>query len=155
MTFSITLLACDISAIVRLLAHILGSPFFGIGTWMDSFHCFGQILFIQICWHIAVNTFIASSSTSFNSSMGIPSDPDYFPLDSAFKAFLTSPSNIVASSSHSFLSYMGIGQIRMLIWRKQLTEFYVVLAVILINDTYVANLYEWSSLIRIFLCQNV
>ena len=34
-------------------------------------------------------------------------------------------------------------------------EFYVVLAVILINDTYVANLYKWSSLIRIILCQNV
>ena len=29
------------------------------------------------------------------------------------------------------------------------------LAVILINDTYVANLYKWSSLIRIMLCQNV
>ena len=38
---------------------------------------------------------------------------------------------------------------------KQLTEFDVVLAVILINDTYVANLYKWSSLIRIILCQNV
>ena len=73
---------------------------------MDSFHCFGQILFIQICWHIAVNTFIASSSTSFNSSMGIPSDPGDFPLYSAFKAFLTSSSNIVASSSHSFVSYI-------------------------------------------------
>ena len=34
-------------------------------------------------------------------------------------------------------------------------EFDVVLAVILINDTYVANLYKWSSLIRIILCQNV
>ena len=56
---------------------------------MDSFHCFGQILFIHLCWHIAVNTFIASSSTSFNSSMGIPSDPGDFPLDRAFKAFLT------------------------------------------------------------------
>ena len=71
---------------------------------MDSFHCFGQILFIHICWHIAVNTFIASSSTSFNSSMGIPSDPGDFPLDRAFKAFLTSSSNIVASSSHYFVS---------------------------------------------------
>ena len=29
-------------------------------------------------------------------------------------------------------------------------RFHVVLAVILINDTYVANLYHWSSLIRIF-----
>ena len=38
---------------------------------------------------------------------------------------------------------------------KQLTEFDVVLAVILINDTFVANLYKWSSLIRIIVCQNV
>ena len=55
---------------------------------------------------------------------------------------------------------MCIGQIRRHIgdanfgW-KQLTEFCVVLAVILINDTYVANLYKWSSLIRIILCHNV
>ena len=34
--------------------------------------------------------------------MGIPSDPGDFPFDSAFKAFLSSSSNIVASSSHSF-----------------------------------------------------
>ena len=44
-------------------------------------------------------------STSFNSSMGIPSDPGDFQLDSASKAFPTSSSNIVASSSHSFVSY--------------------------------------------------
>ena len=50
---------------------------------------------------------------------------------------------------------MGIGQIRRHIGWKQSTEFYVVLAVILISDTYVANLYKWSSLIRIILCQNV
>ena len=37
-------------------------------------------------------------------------------------------------------SNMGIGQIRRHIGGKQLTECYVVLAVILINDTYVANL---------------
>ena len=108
MTFSITLLACDFRAIVRLFEYILGSPFFGIGTYMDSFHCFGQILFIQICWHIAVNIIIASSSTSFNSYMGIPSDPGDFPLYIAFKTFLTSSSNIVASSSHSFVSYIVV-----------------------------------------------
>ena len=89
MTFGITLLACYIRAVVRLFEHILESPFFGIGTQIDYFHCFGQILFIQMCWHTAVNTFIASSSTSVNSYMGIPSDPSDFPLDSVFKAFLT------------------------------------------------------------------
>ena len=105
MTFSITLLAVDIMAIVRLFEHYSGVPFFGIGTWTDSFHCFGQILFIQMCWHIAVNTFIASSSTSFNSSMGIPSDPRDFPLDGTLKAFLTYFSNIDTPSSHCFISY--------------------------------------------------
>ena len=52
------------------------------------------------------------------------------------------PRHIKKSKQH-----LSIGQIR--------TELYVVLAVILINDTYVANLYKWSSLIRIILCQNV
>ena len=33
---------------------------------------------------------------------------------------------------------------------EKITELYVVLAVILINDAYVANPYQWSSLIRIF-----
>ena len=50
---------------------------------------------------------------------------------------------------------MGIGQIRRHIGDanlagNKLTECYVVLAVILINDTYVANPYQWPSLIRIF-----
>ena len=57
---------------------------------------------------IAVNTFIVVSSTPFNSYMGIPSDPVDFPFDSAFKAFLTSSCNIVASSSHSFVSYIVV-----------------------------------------------
>ena len=47
---------------------------------------------------------------------------------------------------------MGIGQIRrhigMQIWRETINRI-LCLAVILINDTYVANLYQWSSLIRI------
>ena len=34
-------------------------------------------------------------------------------------------------------------------------ELCVILAVILINDTFVANLYKWSILIRICVCQNV
>ena len=61
-----------------------------------------------MCWHIAVNTFIASSSTSFNSSKDIPSEPGDFPFDSAFNVFLTSSSNSVASSSHSFVSYIVV-----------------------------------------------
>ena len=49
---------------------------------------------------------------------------------------------------------MGNGQIRRHIGDAnltggKLTEFSVVLAVTLINDIYVANIYQWSSLIRI------
>ena len=38
----------------------------------------------------------------------------------------------------------------MLIWRETINGILCCLAVILINDTYVANQYKWSSLIRIF-----
>ena len=57
----------------------------------------------------------------------------------------------------SYLKYMGIGQIRRHIGTcefgiNQLTELYVALAVILINDIYVANPYSLNSY---FVCQNV
>ena len=106
MTFSITLLACDIRVII--VEHILESPFLVLVHRLLPL--FWPYHFIQMCWHIAVNTFIASSSTSFNSSMGRPikSEPCDFPFDIAFKAFLTSSSNTVAYSSHSYVSYIVV-----------------------------------------------
>ena len=69
MTFSITLLACDIRAIVRLFEHILETPFLVLVYRLTPSIVMARPCFVQICWHTAVNTFIASSYTSFNSFM--------------------------------------------------------------------------------------
>ena len=58
---SITLLACEMSAIVQQFEHSLGLPFFGIGMKTDLFQCCGDCWVFQICWHIECSTFTASS----------------------------------------------------------------------------------------------
>ena len=56
-TLSITLLACETSAIVRSFEHSLALPFFGIGMKTDLFQSCGHCWFFQICWHIERSTF--------------------------------------------------------------------------------------------------
>ena len=61
---SITLLACEMSAIVQQFEHSLALPFFGIGMKTDLFQsCSLDWKFenFQICWHIACSTFTATS----------------------------------------------------------------------------------------------
>ena len=72
---SITLLACEMSAIVRSFEHSLALPFFGIGMKSDLFQSCGHCWVFQICWHIECSTFTASSFRIWNSSTGIPSPP--------------------------------------------------------------------------------
>ena len=72
---SITLLACEMSAIVRYLEHSLALPFFGIGVKTDLFQSCGHYWVFQICWHIECSTFTASSFRIWKSSAGIPSPP--------------------------------------------------------------------------------
>ena len=72
---SITLLACEMSAIVRSLEHSLALPFFRIGMKTDLFQSCGYCWVFQICCHIECSTFTASSSRIWNSSIGIPSPP--------------------------------------------------------------------------------
>ena len=72
---SITLLACEMSAIVRWFQHSLALPFFGIGMKTDLFQSYGHCWVFQICWHIECSTFTASSFKIWNSSAGIPSPP--------------------------------------------------------------------------------
>ena len=69
---SITLLVCDMSAIVWLFEHSLGLPFFGIGMKTDLFQSCGHCWVFQICWHIEYSTFTASSYRIWNNSTGIP-----------------------------------------------------------------------------------
>ena len=72
---SITLLACEMSAVVQYFEHSLALPFLGIGMKSDVFQCYGHCWVFQICWYIECNTFTASSFTIWNNSTGIPSHP--------------------------------------------------------------------------------
>ena len=74
-TLSITLLVCEMSAIVWQFEHSLALPFFGIGMKTDLFQSCGHCWVFQICWHVESSTFTASSFRILNSSTGIPSPP--------------------------------------------------------------------------------
>ena len=63
---SITLLACEMGAIVRWFEHSLALPFFGIGMKTDLFQSCGHLWVFQICWHIECSTFTASSFRIWN-----------------------------------------------------------------------------------------
>ena len=51
---SITLLACEMSTIVRQFEHSLALPFFGIGMKTDLFQSYGYCWVLQICWRTGV-----------------------------------------------------------------------------------------------------
>ena len=69
---SITLLACEMSAIMWKFKHSLALPFFGIGMKTDLLWSCGHCWVFQICWHIECSTLTASSFRIWNSSAGIP-----------------------------------------------------------------------------------
>ena len=72
---SITLLACEMSAVVWQFKHSLALPLFGIGMKTDLFQSCGHCWVFQICWHIGWSTLTASSFRIWNNSAGIPSPP--------------------------------------------------------------------------------
>ena len=67
---NITLLVCEMSAIVWYFEHSLALPFFGIGMKTDHFQSCGYCGVFQICWHTECSTFTASSFRIWNSSTG-------------------------------------------------------------------------------------
>ena len=87
---SITLLACEMSAIVRQFEHSLGLSFLGTGMKADLFKSCGHCWVFQICWHIECSTFTASSFKIWNSLTGIPSPPWALFVVMLSKARLTS-----------------------------------------------------------------
>ena len=87
---SITLLACEMSAIVQSFRHSLALPFFGIGMKADLFQSCGHCWVSQICWHSEYSTFTASSFRIWNNSAGIPSPPLALFIVMLSKAHLTS-----------------------------------------------------------------
>ena len=72
---SITLLACEMSAIVQYFEYSLALPFLGIRIKTDLFQSCGHCWVFQICWYIECNALATSSFRSSNSSAGIPSTP--------------------------------------------------------------------------------
>jgi len=72
---SITLLMCEMSAIVQYFEHSLALPFFGTGMKTDLLQSCGHCWVFQICWHIECSILTASSFRTWNSSAGIPSPP--------------------------------------------------------------------------------
>ena len=67
---SMTLLAWEMSAIVRWLAHSLALPFLGIGIRIDLFQSCGHFWVFQIYWHKECKTLMASSFRDLNNSTG-------------------------------------------------------------------------------------
>ena len=55
---SITLLMCEMSAIMWQFKHSLALPFFGIGMKTDRFQSCGHCWVFKICWHIECSTYL-------------------------------------------------------------------------------------------------
>ena len=87
---SITLLACEMNAIVQHFEHSLALPFFGTGMKTDLW----PLLSFPNCWHIECSTLTASSLRILNSSTWIPSPPLALFTMMLFKAHLTSHSRM-------------------------------------------------------------
>ena len=95
--WKITLLACEMSAIVWQFELSLALPFFGIGMKTGLFQSCGHCWLFQICWHIECSTFTVSSFRIWNSSMGIPSPPLVLFIAMLPKAHLISYSRMSGS----------------------------------------------------------
>ena len=67
---SITLVACEMSAIVWSFEHSLALSF---GMKADLFKCWGHCWVFQVCWNIECSTYTASSLNIWNRSTGTPS----------------------------------------------------------------------------------
>ena len=94
---NITLLACEMSAIVWYFEHSLALPFFVIEMKTDLFQSCGHCWVFQISWHIECSTLTASSFRIWNSSSGIPSPPLALFVVTFPKAHLTSHSRMSGS----------------------------------------------------------
>ena len=94
---NITLLACEMRAIVRQFEHFWVLPSFGIGMKTDLFQSCGHYWVFQIYWCIEYSAFTASSFRIWNSSTGIPSPPLALFIVMLHKDNLTSHSRMSGS----------------------------------------------------------
>ena len=72
---SITLLVCEMTAIVWYFENSLALPFFGTEMKTDLSHSFGHCCVFKICWHIEGSIFTPSRFMIWNSTTGISSLP--------------------------------------------------------------------------------
>ena len=114
---SITLLACEMSAIVWWFEHSLALPFFGIGMKTDLFQSYGYFWVFLNCWHIEYSTFTASSLRIWNCSMGIPLPPLALFIVMLSKAHLTSHSRMSGSRWVITPLFLSISQTKFSAWR--------------------------------------
>ena len=87
---SITLLACEVSAIVWSFEHSLALSVFWIGMKTNIFQFCGHCWVFHICWHIECSTLTASFLKIWSSSAGISSPPLVLLVVMLPKAHLTS-----------------------------------------------------------------
>ena len=104
---SITLLVCEMNAIVQEFEHSLALSVFGIGMKTDLFQSYGHCWVFQTCWHIECNTFTASSFRVWNSSTEIPSPPLALFIVMLPKAHLTLHSRMSLGEWSYHLDYLG------------------------------------------------
>ena len=105
---SITLLVCEMSAIVQWFEHSLALPLFAIGMKTDLFQSYGHCWVFHICWHIECSTFTASSFRIWNSSTRIPSPPLALFVVMLLKAHLiNSPGYLALDELSCHRSYLG------------------------------------------------
>ena len=126
---SITLLACEMSAIVWQFGHSLALSFLGIGMKTDLFQSCGHCWVFQICWHIECSTFTASSFRIWNSSTGIPSPPLALLIVMLPKAHLTSHSRMPGSRWVWVITSLWLSGS----WRSFFVQFFCVFLPLLLN----------------------
>ena len=103
---NISLLVCEMSAVVWQFEHSLALSFFRIGMKTDLFQSCGHCWVFQICWRIEYSTFTASSFRIWNSSTGISFPPLALFIVMLPKAQLTSHSRMSVSRWHQ-CGYLG------------------------------------------------
>ena len=103
----LSILACEISAIVQWFEHSLALPFFGIRMKADLFQSCGHCWVFHICWHIECSTFTASSFRSWNSSTEIPSPPLALFVVMFSKTQLT---------HMGFLAFLNLAKMERILW---------------------------------------
>ena len=86
---SISLLVCEMSAIVQLFEHSLALPFFEIGMKTDLFQSCGHCWVFQICWHIECSTCTASSFMIASSGQNIGASATFISLSNEYSGLIS------------------------------------------------------------------